>query len=68
MSIKNFDGSIPEELVNQAKRGDINSLTKNLSESQKAKVNAILSDPEKQKEFLTNPQVKALMKKLGLGG
>ncbi len=68
MSNKDFKGNIPEELVNQAKKGDVNSLTKHLSESQKQKVNEILSDPEKQKQFLSNPQVRAIMEKLGLGG
>ncbi len=68
MSNNEFKGNIPEELLKKAKKGNLEALTKNLSEKDKEKVNSILSDPQKQKEFLSNPQVKALMKKLGLGG
>ncbi len=61
-------GSSPEEIKSSAQKGNIDALTKNLSEDQQRKVREILSDPEKTKKIMENPQVQALMRLLNSDG
>ncbi|MBQ3073889.1 MAG: hypothetical protein IJD19_04330 [Ruminococcus sp.] len=61
-------GQSPEQIVNNAQSGNIQGLLSNLSEEQKNKVNDLLTNPEKSKKFLENPQIQALIRKLSSNG
>lgn len=61
-------GQSPEQIVNNAQSGNIQGLLSNLSEEQKNKVNDLLTNPEKSKKFLGNPQIQALIRKLSSNG
>ncbi len=45
--------------------GDISQLTASMSQTDQAKVQAVLNDPEKMKELLHSPAGKALLKLFG---
>ena len=61
-------GRSAEEIKSSAQSGNIDALTRNLSEDQQRKVREILSDPEKTKKIMENPQVQALMRLLNSDG
>lgn len=61
-------GQSPEQIVNNAQSGNIQGLLSNLSEEQKNKVNDLLTNPEKSRKFLENPQIQALIRKLSSNG
>ena len=54
-------------LKNVAKTGDTSSLVNNLSETDKQKLNEILSNKESLNKILSSPQAVALMKMLKRG-
>lgn len=56
-------------LLNSGNRDGAEALISSaLDESRKQKINSILSDPTKLREFLSSPQAKALMQKFGKKG
>lgn len=61
-------GQSPEQIVNNAQIGNLEGLLSNLSKEQKDKVNDLLTNPEKSRKFLENPQIQALIRKLSSNG
>ena len=55
-------------LSNGNKEGAESIINSTLDESQRQKINGILSDPQKLKEILSSPQAKAFMQKFGKQG
>lgn len=61
-------GVSSDKIRNAAEKGSVDDILKNSKSRDADKINAILKDPEKTKEILNSPQVKALMKILGETG
>lgn len=61
-------GQSPEQIVSNAQSGNLEGLLSNLSKEQKDKVNDLLTNPEKSRKFLENPQIQALIRKLSSNG
>lgn len=57
-------GKSPDTVKRNAQNGNIDSLIDGMDKKQADKIRSILNDEEKTKQFMNNPQVKALMKKL----
>lgn len=53
-----------EKLKNAAKSGKVDDILKNLSPSQAAMLNKVLSDKKAAEEILSSPQAAAIMKAL----
>lgn len=60
-------GKAPEEVKTALEKGDVSSLTGTLNESDRQKVNAVLSDPEAINKILSDPKVKELLKSFESG-
>ncbi len=61
-------GKSPEEIKASAQAGNLDALTKNLSEAQQKKLREILSNPEKTRAIMENPQVQKLIRMLSSNG
>ena len=61
-------GQSPEQIVSNAQSGNLEGLLSNLSKEQKDRVNDLLTNPEKSRKFLENPQIQALIRKLSSNG
>lgn len=57
----------PEEIKASAQAGNVDALTSNLSEAQQRKLREIISDPEKTRAIMENPQVQKLLRMLSNG-
>lgn len=57
-----------DELIKKAKSDGAKSLLSNLSQSDKEKLNKVLSDKDELNKILNSPIAKELMKKFSLGG
>lgn len=60
----NNTGANPQQVQNSINNGKIDSLMKNLNESQAQQVQSILNDPKKTQEILNSPAAQALIKRL----
>ncbi len=60
----NFD-NIDKKTIDAARRGDTNAVLKNLSDTDRKKVEEILADQNKLKQILSSDAAKNLMKILG---
>ncbi len=66
--LKQNGKNIDKETIERAKRsGDASALLKNLNDSDKQKLNDILSDKQKLQEVLKSPQAQMLLKLFGGG-
>lgn len=63
--MNNNFGKINKKTIDAARRGDTEAVMSNLSDSDRQKVNEVLSDKEKLKEILSSDAAKNLMKILG---
>lgn len=59
-------GKNSDELMKDMKNGDINSALGNLSEDNKSRINAVLSDPEIAKKLMADKGVQDILRKLDL--
>lgn len=59
-------GKNSDELMKDMKNGDINSALNNLSEDNKSRINAVLSDPEIAKKLMADKGVQDILRKLDL--
>jgi hypothetical protein len=67
-AIKASGGKIDRnDIFNAAKSGDTKQILNNLPESDRQKLNSLLSDKSALEKLLRNPQVAELMKKLSGG-
>jgi hypothetical protein len=57
-------GVSPSELKNSVKNGNTQDIINKTDSKTAEKINEILSNPEKTKQFLSSPQAQALMKLL----
>lgn len=60
----NFD-KIDQKTLDAARRGDTNAVLKNLSESDRKKIEEVLADQNKLKQILSSDAAKNLIKFLG---
>lgn len=58
-------GNIDKKTIDAARRGDTNAVLKNLSDTDRKKVEEILADQNKLKQILSSDAAKNLMKILG---
>lgn len=58
-------GVSENQIKNAAKSGNVEDMLKNADAQQSAKIQSVLSDPQKAKELLNSPQAQALIKLLG---
>ena len=56
---------IDNKILEAAKKGDTNTLMKNLSDKDKEKLNAVLNDKKAIENILKSPQAAAILKTLG---
>ncbi len=59
-------GKKSDELMKDMKNGDINSALNNLSEDNKSRINAVLSDPEIANKLMADKGVQDILRKLDL--
>ena len=52
-----------QEILNNAKGADVQSLMQKLSPEQRSKVQSILNDPVKTSQILSNPKIQQLIRK-----
>ena len=60
-------GSTPQALKEAAQSGDLEKLLGNVSASDSAAMQKVLSDPQAAKKLLSSPQAQALLKLIGGG-
>ena len=60
-------GKSPDEVKTALEKGDVSALTGTLNQSDRQKVNAVLSDPEAINKILSDPKVKELLKSFESG-
>lgn len=61
-------GKSAEEIKASAQAGNVEALTGNLSQAQQKKLKEIMSDPEKTRAIMENPQVQKLIRMLSSNG
>ena len=61
-------GKSPQDIESCARQGKVEELLGKLSDSQREKVNSLLSDPEQTKKLLSSPAVQSLIRKLSSNG
>lgn len=61
-------GKSAEEIKASAQAGNVEALTGNLSQAQQEKLREIMSDPEKTRAIMENPQVQKLIRMLSSNG
>lgn len=61
-------GKSTEEIKASAQAGNVEALTGNLSQAQQEKLREIMSDPEKTRAIMENPQVQKLIRMLSSNG
>ena len=61
-------GKSTEEIKASAQAGNVEALTCNLSQAQQEKLREIMSDPEKTRAIMENPQVQKLIRMLSSNG
>lgn len=59
-------GKKSDELMKDMKNGDINSALNNLSEDNKSRINAVLSNPEIANKLMADKGVQDILRKLDL--
>ena len=57
-------GQDPATLKENLSRGDLAGVTKNLNQSQKTKLQGLISDPNALNQFLSDPKIKAMLQGL----
>ena len=67
-NMKDILSSLDKNAVNEAKKGNTEALTRNLSDQEREKINSYLSDKEALKKLLSSPEAAALIKMFSAGG
>lgn len=60
-------GMTPEQLAKTVQQGGLSAVSENISPESVAQIQALVGDPQKAQQFLSSPEVKAMLGKL-LGG
>lgn len=63
--MNNDFSKIDKKTIDAARRGDTDAIMKNLSDTERQKVNEVLADKDKLKEILSSDAAQKLMKILG---
>lgn len=67
-NMKDILSSLDKNAVEEAKKGNPEALTRNLSDKDREKINSYLSDKDALKKLLSSPEAAALIKMFSVGG
>ena len=67
-NMKDILSSLDKNAINEAKKGNTEALTRNLSDKDREKINSYLSDKDALKKLFSSPEAAALIKMFSAGG
>lgn len=67
-NMKDILSSLDKNAIDEAKKGNTEALTRNLSDADREKINSTLKDKEALKKILSSPEAAALIKMFSQGG